>query len=441
MDVGGSWITDGFAAGQYVFVKKSGTNNNIVRALLTKVSATVLTLDGTVLVDETNVPNVTVRGAARFVTVENFGSGTITDGRYANVAGLFIDGNQPLPTIPWTSAEEIQLSHFGSSHTADGVALDGEFPTAQNLFVQKFRGIGIAHQLADGRIFDCVVRSCHVGVKLPSSDTEIRGCRLYNNRDACLWIAKDSGNCQSLNNHCYGARIACYNEGGFPFRATNDTYADAFVGYLANGASNQGVLTNCLFQHNTARDVVFTSGAIGCHLVGCVVNVQREVEGGDFVGASPAIPAYTGKVGIQIDAERCSIRGGTVELYDWAHPLHTKTGDASEAIWINADLCTVETVLVDNDGVNGSIGIRVLGARKGLKIDCTTSGFHQSSDRIIVFNTTLAQKAIDVTLRVSGITTKDIDNYVDIGVGWTGSFRVVNTATGETISFVEGTAH
>jgi hypothetical protein len=394
------------------------------------------------LIDEMNVPNVIVRGGDRFVTVENFGRGTITDGRFANVAGLLIDGNQPLAAIPWTSAEEIQLSPFGSTYTADGVALDGEFPTTQNLIVQNFRGIGIAHRMPDGRIFDCVSRHNHVGAMLPSSDTEIRGCRLYNNRDACLWIAAGAGNCQSLNNHCYGARIACYNEGGGPFRATNDTYADAYIGFLGDiksSGSNQSVLTNVLFQHNTSRDVVFR--ASGCHLVGCVINVQRDVEQyNQFADVLPDI-VYKSKVGVQIDGERCSIRDGSVELLDWAHNLHTKTGNPSEAIWINGDLCTVDTVLVDYDGVNGSIGIRVSGARHGLKIDCMTYGFHESSDRIIVFQPTLSCKAIDVTLRVSGITTKLIDDYVDLGAGWTGSFKVINTTTGTTTTFVEGSAH
>jgi hypothetical protein len=280
-------------------------------------------------------------------------------------------------------------------------------------------------------------------VKLPSSDTEIRGCRLYNNRDACLWIAAGAGNCQSLNNHCYGARIACYNEGGGPFRATNDTYADAYIGFFGDvksSGSNQNVLTNCLFQHNTTRDVVFR--ASGCHLVGCVINVQRDVQTyNQFTRALPGINYADKKVGAQIDGERCSIRGGTVELLDFKHPAHEYTGDASEAIWINGDLCTVETVLVDYDGVNGSIGIRVLGACKGLKIDCMTYGFHQSNDRIIVFHPTLVSNAIDVTLRVSGITTKSIDDYVDIGSGWTGSFKVINTTTGATTTFVEGSAH
>jgi hypothetical protein len=98
-------------------------------------------------------------------------------------------------------------------------------------------------------------------------------------------------------------------------------------------------------------------------------------------------------------------------------------------------------VLVDNDSVNGSIGVRVLGARKGLKIDCMTVGFHQSIDRIIVFHPTLECKGLDITLRISGITTKGIDDYVDIWSGWTGSFRVINTETGETTDFVEGSAH
>ena len=203
----GSWISDGFAQWQYIFVKQSASNN-IVRGLVTDVTPTVLTLNSTNFTTESGVSGVTVRGGDRFVTVDDFGHSSLDDGRFANVAGLRIDGNQPMPTdVLFTSFTELQLSPFGSTYAADGVALDGEFPTAQNLIVQKFRGVGIAHQSPDGRVFDSVVRTCYTGVKLPSSDTEISRCRLYNCRDACLWITAFAGNCQSLNNHCYGRRL------------------------------------------------------------------------------------------------------------------------------------------------------------------------------------------------------------------------------------------
>lgn len=136
---------------------------------------------------------IAIKGSDRFVTVVNFGSGTLSDGRYANADGLRIDGNQIISDV--FDPAEFNRSPFGYTYSTDGVALDGEFATARNLIVQNFRGIGIGHRIADCRIFDCVARGCYIGAKLPSSDSEIRGCRLFNCRDACLWIAANSGNC------------------------------------------------------------------------------------------------------------------------------------------------------------------------------------------------------------------------------------------------------
>ena len=285
--------------------------------------------------------------------------------------------------------------------------------------------------------------------RIPGSHAEscipIRRCRIYSCRDTCLFLARDSGNIQSTDNHCYGARIACYNEGAFPYRATGDTYADAWIGYFGTGYAIKTTITNVLFQHNTTRDCVFTN--YGCSLEGCNVEVMRDVEAYNQIPIpfTPLVPTYTDKkVGVELAGDNCSIRGGLVELKDWIHPapgLHTPTGDAAEAIWVTGNACLIETQLFDHDGVNGSIGIRAKAAVQGLTVDCTTRGFHQLNDRVIVFHPTLDPKGIDITLRISGMTTKSIDDYVDIAVGWTGKFRVINAATGEITDLVEGSAH
>jgi hypothetical protein len=458
----GSWLSDGFAVGQYIFVTNAGSNN-IVRARLTNVTGTVLTLDSTDVAGGSSVSGATVRGGDRFVTVYNFGEASIYNGQRANTANITIDGNQPVPTYPQSDGTEKDLSPWGATYTADGIGLDGQLATVQNVLVHHCRGIGIAHQQGDGRVLDSEVYNCHTGIRVPSSDMEIRRCRIYACRDACLFLARDSGNIQSTDNHCYGSRIACYNEGAFPYRATGDTYADAWIGYFGSVYGIRTVITNVLFQHNTTRDCVFSNYA--CSLEACVVEVMRDVQTyNQFASPTALVPNYADKkVGVELDGENCSIRGGVIELNNWINEgvPHIVTGDGAEAIRVTADGCVIETDLRDSDTVNGSIGIRISGARKGLKVDCfvagfdgTKDGFEGTNDRILKFTGTANNsQGLDITLR--GDFQKNIKNdddmpsetdgvekYIDIATGtWTGTIRFINTRNGDIRVLTHGHAY
>lgn len=342
------------------------------------------------------------------------------------------DGLQPLAHIPWTSDEDIKRSAFGVSSGKDGTVPEGEFPTARNQIAQNYRGAGIFTKAGDGRIIDCISRHNYVGARLGSSDSEIRGCRLYNNRDVCLWINGGAGNCQSTQNHCYGARIACYNAGGAWYRAVNDTYADALIGYWGDGG--QCVLTNVLFQHNTIRDTLLRGG--DQHLVNCIVNVQREVKTNVF--NVPGMQSFAGKVGIEL-GDACSIRGGYIALLDWKHPVNEYSGRPAEAIWIMGDGTVVDTNLSESDKIDGSVGVRVKGPRRGVRIDCNVRGFQSPKDRILVVDDAAHTSGLDITLRING-AVKPIGGYIDIGAGWTGSIRLMDTSNGKTMTLPEGQA-
>ena len=339
------------------------------------------------------------------------------------------DGGEKLPHIPWVSAEETKRSAFGVSFSRDGLVPTGEYPTVRNQIVQHYRGNGIFTRAGDGRIIDCISRSNYVGARLGSSDSEIRGCRLYNNRDACQWIERDAGNCQSNQNHCYGGRMACF-VGGAWYRATLDTYADALVGYWGDGG--QAVLSGVLFQHNPVRDALLRGG--DQHLANCIINVQREVKNWNAFNVDGWQPYY-GKVGVEM-GYGASIRGGYVSLVNWKHPLDEVTGRPSEAIWVNEDKCVIDTHIYDRDDVDGSVAIRVKGKRKGLRVDCMTEGFDRPQDRLLVVEDGANARGLDITFRVDKFV-KPVNGYIDIAAGWTGSIRVVDTA-GKSHPLVQG---
>jgi hypothetical protein len=341
------------------------------------------------------------------------------------------DGLQRLAHIPWTSGEDIKASAFGVSAGRDGVVPAGDYPTVRNQIVQNYRGAGIFTRAGDGRIIDCISRHNYVGARLGSSDSEIRGCRLYNNRDVCLWIERDAGNCQSTQNHCYGARIACYNAGGAWYRATQDTYADALIGFWGDGG--QAVLSNVLFQHNSIRDALLRGG--DQHLMNCIVNVQREVKDWKVFNVD-GMQSFAGKVGVEMGSG-ASIRGGFVALVNWKHPANEYTGRPAEAIWVRGDGCVIDTHLFDRDDIDGSIGIRTKGGRRGLRVDCFVHGFQQPNERLLVVEDAARTNGLDITFRINGIV-KPIDGYIKTGPGWTGSIRLFDTATGKTMALPQG---
>ena len=273
-----------------------------------------------------------------------------------------IDGREQLEPVPSTCESELKLSPFCVSAGKDGLEPTGEFPTAQGLTVQRYRGIGVNTKAGDGRVIDVISKSNYVGVKLGSSDSEVALCRLFGNRDVCLWIAPGAGNCQSVQNHCYGARIACLCQGEM-FRSVNDTFADSPIGFWGDGGDCS--ITNALFQNDAIRCAVLRGG--WQNIYNSRIRVQRNVK--EFPKFSvPGMQEYDGTVGVEVGGG-CSIVGGRVVLTNWKHPLHNLSGKPSEAVWIVGDDTVVDTHIVDADDIDGSVAIRIKDKRRGCKVD------------------------------------------------------------------------
>ncbi len=321
--------------------------------------------------------------------------------------------------IPWASPDEIALSPFG-------VAVEG------GTGLRDIRGTG-ATVPTDGSLFDQRISHCYIGARLVSSDTEISRCRLFNNRDVCLWISRDAGNCQSTNVHCYGARIAIYNEGGAWYRSNHDTAADAYLGALCDAESK---FIGTFFQHNLIRDCVLRGG--NCELHACTVNVQREAKEANSFNV-PGLPAYSGKAGIQLDGGDGRVLDCLIVLTNWIHPAHTRSGNAASAVIVNAPNCTIRSKLFETDGVDGSRGIVVTANADNLVVDCEVVGFQEPGDRILVVQDAANTKGLDITLNIKG-AVKPVGDYIDIGAGWTGTIRLIDTATGRVFKLPEGKA-
>ncbi len=280
----------------------------------------------------------------------------------------------PIAAIPFTDPTELGMSAFG-------VALAGPLVLATPLQTAYAsaggnRGIGILSG-NDGRIRNAVLSGCYVGAKLGSSDSRITDTDSFNHRDACLWIAKDAGNCRSLGNHFYGSRIAIYNEGGEGYQSSADRAEDSFIGALCNAKSK---FIGSFFQQNLVRDCVLRGG--DCELFGCDVRVQLETNEHNAFTVD-GLPSYSRKAGIQLDGGGAIIDGGIVNLVDWIHPANTPSGKAATAIIVNAPDCTIRTKLIDSDGLDGSIGIYVTKNATNCKIVCDVIGFAGPTDKMI----------------------------------------------------------
>lgn len=359
------------------------------------------------------------------------------------------DGGLTLAAIPWTDTAEIALSTFGVSVGEDGPDECETLTRVSRKRVENFRGLGITAN-NDGRISECISTDNYIGAKLTSSDARIIDSDLFNNRDVGLWVAASAANCVSTHNHFYGARIACYNEGGEQFRSSNDTFADALVGYLGDtvgGGSAQAVISNALFQHNLIRDVVFRTWA--CRLVDCVINVQKQATVHNQFSISPItwVSLNGGthkKVGVQFDGNENSISGSVVELNTYIAP-NTASGVPAEAIWINGDSCkVVDTYIVDADGVNASIGIRILGTRSDVKIDATFRGFADANAKCLIIDSPGNCVGLDIKLRIpvgsGGSAKTTLAEYVTIGTTYKGRIELINTTTGAVTTYVDGVA-
>lgn len=312
-------------------------------------------------------------------------------------ASNIIDGHQPMPNVLWSNEAECALSAFGAS-TGHGVLAKPEvYVTGKT--VQNFRGDGI-RTTNDGRVSSVTSRSNHVGIRLGSSDSLLVASTAYNNRDCNVWVAKDAGNCQIYGVHAYGSRISVYNEGGSEFQYVGGTIADSLVGAICN---DQSTFIGTTFKQNTVVDALLRGG--NCQLLGCTLNVQREtVEHNEF--RIPGLPEAVGKIGAYFAGGGGGIRGGSINLLNWIHPQNTKSGRAATAVFIDADDCTVETKIVDQDGIDGNVAFCLMGKRKGLNIDTQCYGFHAETDELLQMDPMATYINCDITLRCDGLYRK-----------------------------------
>ncbi len=286
----------------------------------------------------------------------------------------------PIANVPWTDPTELGMSAFGVALVPDVVSP----PLAAIECRSGVRGLGIS-VTSDGRIRGAESWQCYVGARLGSSDSRITDTDLWDHRDACLWIAKDAGNCRSLGNHFYGSRIAIYNEGGEGYQSTADRAEDSFLGALCNAKSK---FFGTFLQQNLVRDLALRGG--NCEVNGCDVRIQLETKEHDIFNApgtpfyEPSLPTYYGKAGAQLDGGGAIIDGGIYELTNWIHPANTPSGKAATAIIVNAPDCTIRTKIIDSDGLDGSIGIYVTKNATNCKVVCDVIGFAGPTDHMII---------------------------------------------------------
>jgi hypothetical protein len=391
----------------------------------------------TLVCDDANVTD-------RFITVENFGSGTGSDEREALVANLTVDGAEPVPTYPWVDTAELALSARGATYDSDGIELDGDLARVSRVTVQNFRGIGVTSRLAQSYLDNLTVQKCHTGVKLGTSDVTVSDSIIRGMRDYGIWVADTVGNCYSSNNHVFGAEWAFFNGGGNNLRCVNDIYADARWGYFSVGGNASRVqLTSCFAQHisNTA---MATGNGADHSFVNCSIDVMVSQL------YTPTSTQFTA-IGLELAGHSHTWTGGYINLRSYAYGGSYTNTAAKCGVLVNANDCKIDTRLGDWDDRNDTVGVRVESAITGGDFRFRTGGYdysdgnggfeHANERLIIVSNTGL----VGTTWRFEGpgLDTTNIGKYLDIESGWstTNSFTFVNTTTGATVTINNGAAY
>jgi hypothetical protein len=328
---------------------------------------------------------------------------------------------------------------------AHGVENDGHSTRIEGAVIKGFRGncVQADHWTI---VRDNDVSAGFTGIKIDHVDCMVTDNWVHGQRDAGIWVAIGAGNCFSSGNHYFGcnngdgeggkhvetansAGAACRVDTAGAFRGNGDIYADSYYGVLCGGSVCE--FSNCYLQHNTFRDVKFTGA--GNELHGCVIN------------AMPRTEEYPNTVSVEFVSERCGMFGGTLEMT--GDPLHLMNPTPSVGIRISGDNCRVETRLIDDDDLNGTIGIHIAAAVEGSDLDIRTWGFHQSNERIVKVDIGVVPKGVRWVFRGEGIDTvgttetDGIRKYIDIDANWTGSIEFVDTTTGARIPLTEGAAY
>jgi hypothetical protein len=169
---------------------------------------------------------------------------------------------------------------------------------------------------------------------------------------------------------------------------------------------------------------------------------------------------YEGCVGLDVQAPWVSVRGGAIVLRAYHHPAWPGPFTAAEAVWLRnlnwgpwaADFCTIDCPLFDVDGLDGSIGIRVTGPRKGLRIRCPIgieppkdeSGkrgrdhWTHALDRVLVVEHAGLRDCQFTFRGTQEDLLTDPEKYVDLPDGWrppdsNNSVTLIRSDTGEAL--------
>jgi hypothetical protein len=398
----------------------------------------------------------------RFITVEDYGDGTLADARSPSVCNMTIDGMETtMPASPAGSVAEVgNGTSFGGTKVSDGIELDGGWASTNNVYVKRFRGIGVSARVGGSSHSRVWSERNYTGIKLTTSDQAVADSFCFDNRDSGLEIAASAGNCQASQVHCYGNRIACCNHGGQAFRAQNCTFADSTIGYLGHSTgsgSTYSTLTNVLFNKNWCRCAIVRGSYTT--LTGCTVLVQPKVDESLFTAAGTGsqhnnvtgLPDHTGCVGLDIRAPHFTMRGGVIRLTPTSEGYQgTNPTTGTEAVWIrdfesgiyHGDYCTIKCPLIDNDGIAGSIGIRVTGTRKGLRVDCEiglqtadNNNWKDTNSRVLVADTATMTDCQFIFRGEQSDLLTDPGKYVDLANDW-GSSDGINVNLNNSVTLI-----
>ncbi len=332
----------------------------------------------------------------------------------------------PLPEVMWTDPTEIALSPFGVEiNPPDSVGVPYAPLTDQ---VGGNRGIGI-YVANDGRIRGSYSKSCYTGARLGSSDSRITDTDSFNHRDACLWIAKDAGNCSSAINHFYGSRVAIYNEGGEGYQDTSSKVEDSFLGALCDAESS---FVGTRFKQNLIRCAVLRGG--NCTMDACKVRVQRNTNEWNTFDV-PGLPSFSGTAGIEVVGDGARIRNCDVTLDTYCHKANTPSGKPSMGVLIGASDFEFSGEADDNAGIDGSIAFFIAGQRDGIKIRSKHKGFHLPDQRVFAAK---EKCRFDVLIELE--VRKPIGQYVHWPPGCSGRFQYVDLRNGDLHSLPVGRA-
>lgn len=362
-----------------------------------------------------------------------------------------LSGKQTLPNILPTDSTELGRSAFGV--TPGGYRDSPSHLSIDKVISHHYRGGGLGIQ-ALGSCFDCQSHHNYRGADLLSSDIEISRCRLYDNRDMNLWIKRDAGNCQSLNNHLYGSRIAFLNSGSVGGRSLQDTIADAWLGYVSYGW--QEVITNSLLQHNTIRDFMLMGHTQRVSQATVImhrsVNEEKSLNiidpSSGVTIARNTFPYQAGvscRVGIEL-GDFCSFEGGSVNFDDFMQSFFTSQDNPSEGTWIRSGCSgiTLDTLMNEYQTIDGAVGVRVQGGNSTVNITLVTKGFAQTNSRMAVVNNGSTVKGLRMLLFVMDNGTvaipgsdpvqyypaKDLNEMITVSSGWQGNIELFDAQQG-----------